>query len=59
MRISRHPRLTVEKLAADVLDVRELRRVGAFKGSWVTFPMACFRWPRIEKNARGEVHDLY
>ena len=44
-----HDRLTVEKLAADCLDVRELHRVGAFKGSWRNFPNACFRWPRIEK----------
>src|ERR1700741_253765 len=49
MRNRRHPRLTVEKLAVDCLDVREPHRIGAFKGSWVTFAMACFRWPRIEK----------
>ena len=42
-------RLTVEKLAADCLDVRELHRVGAFKGGWKTFPSASFRWPSIEK----------
>lgn len=42
-------RLTVEELATDSLDVRGLHRAGAFKGSWVNFPMACFRWPRIEK----------
>ena len=49
MRNSRHPRLTVEKLAVDCLDVRELHRVGAFKGGWKSFPWISFRWPRIEK----------
>jgi hypothetical protein len=44
-----HDRLTVEKLAADCLDVRELHRVGTFKGGWKTFPSASFRWPCIEK----------
>ena len=38
MRNSRHTRLTVEKLAADCLDVRELHRAEAFKGGWKTFP---------------------
>ena len=42
-------RLTVEKLAADCLDVRELHWVGAFKGGWKTFSSASFRWPSIEK----------
>ena len=58
MRNSRHTRLTVEKLAADCLDVRELHRVGAFKGSWRNFPIACFRWPRIEKmrSAQFRIH---
>jgi hypothetical protein len=49
MRNSRHPRLTIEKLASDCLDVGELYRVGAFKGGWVNFPMASLRWPCIEK----------
>ena len=49
MRNNRHPRLTVGKLAADCLDVRDLRRMGAFKGSWVNFKMASLRWPFIEK----------
>ena len=44
-----HDRLTVEKLAADCLDVRELHRVGAFKGVWKTFSSASFRWPAIRK----------
>ena len=44
-----HDRLTVEKLAADCLDVRELHRVGTFKGGWKIFPSASFRWPCIEK----------
>jgi hypothetical protein len=44
-----HDRLTVEKLAVDCLDVRELHRVGTFKGDWKTFPSASYRWPCIEK----------
>ena len=31
---SRPTRLTIEKLAVDCLDVRDLRRVGALKGGW-------------------------
>jgi hypothetical protein len=46
-RNDRRPRLTVEKLADDVLDVRELYRIGALKDYWVTFPMAPFRWRGI------------
>jgi hypothetical protein len=42
-------RLTVEKLAGDVLDVRELYRIGALEDYWVTFPMAPFRWRGIRK----------
>jgi hypothetical protein len=55
---SRPNRLTVETLAADCLDVRELYRVGAFKGSWVHFKMASLRWPCIEKMsaARFMIH---
>jgi hypothetical protein len=49
MRNSQHTRLTVEKLAADCLDVRDLHRVGAFKGGWKNFPGASLRWPYIEK----------
>jgi hypothetical protein len=41
--------LTVEKLAVDCLDVRELNRVGAFTGGWKNYPMAWFRYPCIEK----------
>ena len=38
--------LTIEKLANDCLDVRELRRKGLFSGDWVSFrPM--LRWPAI------------
>jgi hypothetical protein len=41
-------RLTVEKLAADCLDVRELQRHGLFRDSWVKlWPQ--FRWPAIEE----------
>ena len=49
MHKGRHPRLTVEKLAIDCIDVRELKKVGALKGGWVTFPMVSFRCPCIEK----------
>ena len=46
---SRHPRLTVEALAADCLDVRELKKSGALNGGWVTFPWAGIRWPSIRE----------
>jgi hypothetical protein len=49
MHNSRRTRLTVEKLAVDCLDVRELHRAGAFKGGWKTFPWVSFRCPCIEK----------
>ena len=45
----RRPRMTVEKLAAGSLDVRELHRAGALDGSWVSFPWATFRWPGVKK----------
>jgi hypothetical protein len=48
-RNKRRKRLTVEKLAVDCLDVRELQRAGIFKDHWVTLPMVSLRWPRIEK----------
>jgi hypothetical protein len=41
--------LTVEKLAVDCLDVRELQRARVFRDHWVTPPWAVFRWPRIER----------
>ena len=41
-------RLTVEKLAADSLDARELRRAGIFRDRWVTLKPS-LRWPRIER----------
>jgi hypothetical protein len=46
---SRHPRLTVEALAADCLDVRELYKASAIDGGWITLPWAGFRWPAIRK----------
>lgn len=51
-------RLTVEKLAADCLDVRDLCRVGALKGGWVNFRMASLRWPNFQKMsaARFMIH---
>src|SRR5258705_9252575 len=45
----RNTRLTVEGLAADCVDVRDLHRAGALNGSWVTFPWAGIRWPAIRK----------
>jgi hypothetical protein len=47
--VTRHeksPAFTIEKLASDCLDVRELRRKGLFGADWVTFrPM--LGWPKI------------
>jgi hypothetical protein len=47
--VTRHeksPAFTIEKLASDCLDVRELRRKELFGGDWVTFrPM--LGWPEI------------
>jgi hypothetical protein len=47
--VTRHEKssaFTIEKLASDCLDVRELRRKGLLGGDWVTFrPM--LRWPMI------------
>jgi hypothetical protein len=47
--VTRHDKsaaFTIERLASDCLDVRELRRKGLFGGDWVTFrPM--LRWPVI------------
>jgi hypothetical protein len=39
-------RLTVEKLANDTIDVRELKRAGLLEGPWVTLRPS-FRWPGI------------
>jgi hypothetical protein len=41
--------LTVEKLAVDCLDVRELQRAAIFKDHWVALSMVSLRWPGIEK----------
>jgi hypothetical protein len=40
-------RSTVEELAANCLDVRELSKVGALDGGWVTFRWPEFRWPKV------------
>jgi hypothetical protein len=48
-RNGRRSRLTVEKLAADCLDARELQRARVFKEYSVVLPMACFRWPGLAK----------
>ena len=37
---------TIEKLASDCLDVRELRRMGLFSPNWVSF-RPILRWPSI------------
>src|SRR5215831_15053920 len=47
-RNKRRNRLTVEKLAADCLDVRELQRADIFRDSWVTLRPS-LRWPRIDQ----------
>jgi len=54
----RRQRLTVEKLAVECIDVRELQRAGIFRDHWITLPMVSFRWPAIEKMcvARYLVH---
>jgi len=38
--------LTVEKLASDVIDVREIHRAGLLAGGWVTLQPS-LRWPSI------------
>jgi hypothetical protein len=40
-------RSTVEELAANCLDVRELFKAGALDGGWVTFRWPEFRWPKV------------
>jgi hypothetical protein len=47
MRNKRRERLTVEKLAVECFDVRELQRAHVFRDHWVTY-RPTFRWPRIE-----------
>jgi hypothetical protein len=42
----RRKRMTIERLAADCLDVRDLRRRGIFGGGWMTIGPT-LRWPRI------------
>jgi hypothetical protein len=49
MRNGEHHRLTVEALAADCVDVRDLYKVGALEGGWVTFRWPEFRWPAVRK----------
>jgi hypothetical protein len=45
-RNSRSSRLTVEELATDCIDVRDLNKAGALKGGWVTIRTG-IRWPAI------------
>jgi hypothetical protein len=47
--VTRNNRLTVEELAVDCLDVRELYKTGALDGGWVTFRWPEFRWPGVRK----------
>jgi hypothetical protein len=48
-RNSRYSRLTVEELATDCIDVRELYKAGALDGEWVTFRWPELRWPAVRK----------
>ena len=48
-RNKRPKRLTVEKLAANCLDVRELNRAGAFLEGRRSFPWAGLTWPGVAK----------
>src|SRR5438128_467816 len=43
-----NPRLTVEALATDCIDVRDLYKVGALKGGSVTLRTG-IRWPAIQR----------
>ena len=54
-RNSQHDRLTVEKLAADCLNVRYLYRMGVLKGPWVTYTRLPLRWPDIRKMIAARV----
>ena len=45
-RNARRKRMTIERLAADCLDVRELRRLRMFEENWITYSNS-FRWPKI------------
>jgi len=44
-----NPRLTIEVLAQDCLDVRELYKAGVLDGEWVTFRWPELRWPAVRK----------
>jgi hypothetical protein len=44
-----NPRLTIEVLAQDCLDVRELYKAGVLDGEWVTFRWPGIRWPAVRK----------
>src|SRR6476646_3591845 len=43
------PRLTIEILAQDCLDVRELYKARVLDGEWVTFRWPELRWPAVRK----------
>jgi hypothetical protein len=42
-------RVTIEELATDCVDVRDLRKAGALDGKWVSFRWPEFRWPTVRK----------
>jgi hypothetical protein len=44
----RRRRTTIEKLATDCLDVRDLQRAGLLQGPWVIFE-PFLRWPNIQR----------
>jgi hypothetical protein len=46
-RYGRKPKVTVEELAVDCLDARELCKAGVLDGEWVTSRWPAFRWPRV------------
>ena len=45
-RNARRKRMTIERLLADCLDVRELRRLRMFDENWITYSNS-FRWPKV------------
>ena len=47
--MTRNKRLTVEELATDCVDVRELCKAGALDGEWVSFRWPQLRWPTVRK----------
>jgi hypothetical protein len=54
-----NPRLTIEVLAQDCLDVRELYKAGVLDGEWVTFRWPEIRWPAVRKMSPGHLIPTY